>query len=98
MLSGVLFVLYYWNKIKKNINNDHLLTRMRSLLEILCLTTLKGAIGTKIKVLCDHDVVLLNWDIKVICSNAGAISCGLSSVIHCMDVTIAPPHDINDKN
>lgn len=33
---------------------------MHSLLEILCLTTLKGAVDTEIKVMCDHAVVLLD--------------------------------------
>lgn len=49
-------------KIKKNndIDNGYLLTRMHSSSGILCLSTLKGAVGTKIKVLCDHVVVLLD--------------------------------------
>lgn len=45
---------------KKNINTDYLLTRMHSLLEILCLTNLKGAVSTQIKLMCDHAVVLLD--------------------------------------
>ena len=58
--------------MKKKINNDnsnYLLTRMHSLLEILCLT-----VSTEIKALCD---VLFDGHKKVlICSKAGAITCG----------------------